>query len=182
MPTYCYMAGGVDPPAPLRLLKLDLDGFSQAEPKLTRIQPPTLPLLLVMLPRDDILRMFWEIEGNPKDHTNLSPEEHIVVQHFKENHSRSESGRFIVPLPKILKASNWVNRGHKHQKVPLRSLYAFQEFATVMNEYFELEHAEPVPPNDLRKPPSETFHLMPCARSIVPRLSLMHLPSPQTAQ
>jgi hypothetical protein len=33
-----------------------------------------------------------------------------------------------------------------------RSLYAkgqFQEFATVVNEYFDLEHAESVPPNDL---------------------------------
>lgn len=46
------MAGGVDHLAPLLLLKLDLDRFSQAEPKLAHIQPAaaTLPLLLITLP------------------------------------------------------------------------------------------------------------------------------------
>ena len=114
---------------------------------------------------DDILRMFWEIEENPKDHVNHSPEERIVMRHFEENHSRSETGRFIVPLPKNPHCkqlgesrSQAVRRFHSLE----RSLYAkgqFHEFATVMSEYFELGHAEPIPPVDLGKPPSETFYL-----------------------
>ena len=114
---------------------------------------------------DDILRMFWEIEENLKDQINLSPEERMVVQHFKENHSRSESGRFIVPLPKTPQSKQLgesrpqaVRRFHSLE----RSLYAkgqFQEFATVMNEYFDLEQAEPVSQDDLQKPPRETFYL-----------------------
>ena len=112
---------------------------------------------------DDILRMFWEIEENPKDQMNLSPEERMVVQHFKENHFRSESGRFIVSLPKNPQSKQLgesrpqaVRRFHSLE----RSLYAkgqFQEFATVMNEYFDLEHAEPVSQDDLQRPPRETY-------------------------
>ena len=49
---------------------------------------------------NDLMRKFWEIEECPKDQSYLTPEEQLVVQHFKDNHSRSEDGRFIVPLPK----------------------------------------------------------------------------------
>ena len=114
---------------------------------------------------DDILRMFWEIEENPKDHVNLTPEERTVVRHFKESHSRSEAGRFIVPLPKNAQCeqlgesrSQAVRRFYSLE----RTLYAkrrFQEFASVMNEYFELKHAEPVPPSEPGKPHSEVFYL-----------------------
>ena len=43
-----------------------------------------------------------------------------------------------------------------------RSLYTkgrFKEFAAVVNEYFDLKHAEQVPPADLGKPHNETFYL-----------------------
>ena len=49
---------------------------------------------------NEILRMFWEIEENPKDFSNLFTEELLVVCHFKETFSHSETGRFIIPLPK----------------------------------------------------------------------------------
>ena len=49
---------------------------------------------------DDLLRKFWEIEESPKGPSNLSPDERFVVQHFKDTHTRSDEGRFIVPLPK----------------------------------------------------------------------------------
>ena len=73
-----------------------------------RCEPPGTPTALETVPShhtavtssDDLLRMFWEIEENPKDCMNLSTEEHSVVRQFKETHSRSEAGRFIVPLPK----------------------------------------------------------------------------------
>ena len=45
---------------------------------------------------DDLIRKFWETEENPKHQSNLSAEERSVVQHFKETHSRSETGRFVV--------------------------------------------------------------------------------------
>ena len=49
---------------------------------------------------DDILRKFWEVEENPKDGSALSSEERTVVQHFRDNHTRNDTGRFVVPLPK----------------------------------------------------------------------------------
>ena len=53
---------------------------------------------------DDILRKFWKIEEQPLTQPALSPEERVVVQHFHAEHSRTSSGRFIVPLPKKLDA------------------------------------------------------------------------------
>ena len=49
---------------------------------------------------DDILRKFWEIEESPRDNSNLSPEERIVVSHFTNSHFRTKEGRFVVPLPR----------------------------------------------------------------------------------
>ena len=53
-----------------------------------------------VLTGDDILRKFWEIEEQPLSQPALSPEERIVVQHFGAEHSRTSSGRFVVPLPR----------------------------------------------------------------------------------
>ena len=114
---------------------------------------------------DDILQMFWEVEENPRDDVNLSPEERTIVHHFEGNHTRSETGRFIVQLPKNPQSkqlgesrSSAVRRFHSLE----RSLYTkgrFKEFAAVVNEYFDLKHAEQVPPADLGKPHNETFYL-----------------------
>ena len=49
---------------------------------------------------DDILCKFWEMEEPPRSDSALSLEERSVVQHFKDNHSHTPEGRFIVPLPK----------------------------------------------------------------------------------
>ena len=49
---------------------------------------------------DNILGQFWEIEETPRDNCNLSPQERSVMHHFSETHTRTESGRFVVPLPK----------------------------------------------------------------------------------
>ena len=49
---------------------------------------------------DDLVRKFWGIEEGPGSKIDSSPEEQAVVSHFKENHRRNESGRFIVPLPR----------------------------------------------------------------------------------
>ena len=50
--------------------------------------------------KDDTLRKFWEIEEAPISEVALSLEERGVLNHFKTNHSRTEGGRFVVPLPK----------------------------------------------------------------------------------
>ena len=51
---------------------------------------------------DDVLHKFWEIKEKPMSDSTLSLEECTVVHHFQDNHSRTESGRLVVPLPKKL--------------------------------------------------------------------------------
>lgn len=46
---------------------------------------------------DDVLRKFSE---KPLSDSTLSLEERTVVHHFRDNHSRTDSGKFVVPLPK----------------------------------------------------------------------------------
>ena len=101
---------------------------------------------------DDLLRKFWEIEECPKDQSYLNPEERLVVQHFKDNHSQSEDGCFIVLLPKKPHAKSLGESTSQAVKRFLsleRSLYAKEQFDSVMNEYFEKGHAELVPLDDL---------------------------------
>ncbi len=114
---------------------------------------------------DDLLRKFWEIEEGPGSEIDSSPEEQAVVSHFKENHRRNESGRFIVPLPR---RSNAPILGESRSQAVRRllslerSLYSKDEFSTfndVIQEYFDLGHAESVPVTDLEKSEKEVFYL-----------------------
>ena len=114
---------------------------------------------------DDLLRQFWEIEENPKHESNLSPEERFVVQHFDKGHYRAADGRFVVPLPKKPRAPTLgESRSHAVRRFLSleRSLHAkgeFKAFDAVIQEYFELKHAEPVPTTDLDKPQHSVFYL-----------------------
>ena len=114
---------------------------------------------------DDLLRKFWEIEESPKGLSNLSPDERLVVQHFKDTHTCSDEGRFIVPLPKRPQSKSLGELRSQAVKRFLSlecSLYSkgqFQEFSTVIEEYFKMNHAKLVPVADLQKPLKETFYL-----------------------
>ncbi len=114
---------------------------------------------------DDILRKFWEIEESPRDNSNLSPEERIVVSHFTNSHSRTKEGRFVVPLPRNPRAKPL---GESRQQAvrrflslerSLHSKKQFPEFSAVMEEYMQMDHAELVPVADLQKTSKETFYL-----------------------
>ena len=114
---------------------------------------------------DDLLRKFWETEENPKDPSNLSPDERSIVQHFKDTHTRSKEGRFIVPLPKkpqskpLGESRSQAVRRFLSLERSLHSKGQFQEFSTVTEEYFKMKHAKLVPVADLQKYPKEVFYL-----------------------
>ena len=114
---------------------------------------------------DDLLRRFWEVEENMKCEPNLLPEERSVLQHFEKNHCRAIDGRFIVSLLKKPHAPLLgESRTHAVQRfLPLeRSLRSSDEFGTfdsVIQEYFDMKHAEPVPKADLEKTPQDVFYL-----------------------
>ena len=112
---------------------------------------------------DDLLRKFWEIEEKQMSVSPLSPEEKPVVEHFKQNYRRSDTGRFVVPLPKKPQAkligesrTQAVSRFIFLER-SLHSKNQFQEFSDVIEEYFEMQHAEPVV--DLQKSCNQVFYL-----------------------
>ena len=115
---------------------------------------------------NDTLRRFWEIE-EPPNRTNgqISQKERSAVQHFKCHYTRLKDGQFVVPLPKD---SNDLKIGESRSRVvrrfislerSLRRKNRFSELDDVIREYFDLQHAEPVPSADLYKPPDEVFYL-----------------------
>ena len=92
-------------------------------------------------------------------------EERTAVHHFRGNHSRTDSGRFVVPLPKKLNTkpigesrSQAVRRFLSLER-SLRAKNQFNDFESVMLEYLDMGHAEPVPPADMEKPQHQVFYL-----------------------
>ena len=114
---------------------------------------------------DDLLRRFWEIEEETKHKLILSPEEKSVVKHFEESHRRTPAGRFIVPLPKkpnpppLGESRSQAVRRFLSLERSLRSKCEFDAFNSVIQEYFDLKHAEPVPDTDRDKPVQQVFYL-----------------------
>ena len=73
--------------------------------------------------------------------------------------------RMVVPLPKnpsskpLGETRSTAVRRFLSLERSLHSKNQFFEFAAVMNEYVDLNHAELVPAAVLKKPPQETFYL-----------------------
>ena len=119
----------------------------------------------LLISGDDVLCKFWEIEEKPLSDSTLSLEERTVVHHFGENHSRTDSGRFVVPLPKksdtkpIEESRSQAVRRFLSLERSVRAKNQFGEFGSVMKEYLDMGHAEPVPPTDVEKPQHQVFYL-----------------------
>ena len=114
---------------------------------------------------DELLRKFWEVEETPLSGSNLTPEEKKVVQHFSDNHSRRPNGRFVVPLPRkeddkqLGESRSLALRRFLSLERSLRFKGQSMKFGEVIQEYFDLGHAEIVPPEDLSKSTSQVFYL-----------------------
>ena len=155
---YCCMAGRLDHQEHQLPSKLYLDGYSQT---LSR------SLYHVSSHSGCNWRRFatelWEIEENAKYESCFSSEERFIVQHFEENHGRAPDGKFIVPLLKWPCAPPLgESRSHAIQRFSSleHSLHAqgvFEAFDSVIREYFDLEHAEPVPSTDLEASSNHVF-------------------------
>ena len=114
---------------------------------------------------DDLLHEFWEVEELNAKRSVLTAEEQFVVNHFNRHHCRDSIGRFIVPLPRKPNAkplgesrSSAVYRFSCLER-SLRRKKQFDAFKDVIEEYFDMSHAEPVPTVDLSKQQCEVFYL-----------------------
>lgn len=114
---------------------------------------------------DDSLKKFWEVEEPPGSVASWSLEKQEVVEHFKQHHYQNSEGQYVVPL---LKHTNVKPLGESRSQAVRRFMYLEQSlrrknqhepFASVMQEYFNLGHAEPVSKKDLDKPESDLFYL-----------------------
>ena len=114
---------------------------------------------------DELLKKFWEIENPYLQDPTLSVNERKVMDHVKENHHRDTEGRFIVPLPLNPYATPLGEsraRAIRRFKILEQSLYAkaqFKEFASCIQKYFELGHAELVPGTELQKPYQVMYYM-----------------------
>ena len=95
----------------------------------------------------------------------LSLEERTVVHHFQDHDSRTDSGRFVVLLPKkfdakpIGESRSQAVRRFLSMECSLQSKNQFAEFEAVMKEYINMGRVEPVPLSDLEKPQYQIFYL-----------------------
>ena len=87
------------------------------------------------------------------------------MSHFEENHRRTNDGRFVVPLPKKPDPQSF---GESRSQAVIRFLSLehslqsknkFSTFNSVMQEYFDLCHAKPVPAADLERSEEDVFYL-----------------------
>ena len=114
---------------------------------------------------DEVLHKFWEKEADSLESPPLSPEEKLVMNHFQNNHYRDETKRFIVPLPKkeglepLGESRGMAVRRFLSLEKSLWSKGQFEEFAKVVQKYFNVGHTEPVPVQQLVKPCEEVLYL-----------------------
>ncbi len=77
------------------------------------------------------------------------------MKYFETEHIRSKSGRFIVPLPKkpdakpLGESRMQAVRRYTQFERSLHYKGLFPEVKAVIDEYFDMGHAEPVPESDL---------------------------------
>ena len=106
---------------------------------------------------EETLRKFWEIEDVPNSELSQTPEEKLLVKHFVENHSRAEDGSFVPKNTQAIPFGDSKTQARRRFLSLERSLHAkgtFPAFQAVMNEYFDLKHAERVPQPDINTSPA----------------------------
>ena len=87
------------------------------------------------------------------------------MQHFETNHYRNESGRFVMPLPRkpytkpLGELRSQAVRRFLSLEHSLCCKGQFADFNAVMQEYFDLKHAESVLAIDLNRSPENVFYL-----------------------
>ena len=114
---------------------------------------------------DDLPRKFWEMEDCNFQKPSMPVDKKSIVKNFEGTHTRVESSRFIVPLPRKAIVTPL---GESHSKAAKRFLNLERSFAAkgsssklteAMHEYFEMWHSESVPVGDLGKDCKDVYYL-----------------------
>ena len=114
----------------------------------------------------DALVRFWESEEPSKPASLLSPEESKVQEHYESTHMFIPSaGRYMVTLPKkeqdlTLGESRRqaVKRFHSNERSLLHK-GNWDKFQAVIQEYLDLNHAQPVTAQEMETPVKDCYYL-----------------------
>ena len=116
-------------------------------------------------PGDHILQAFWEIEEVETPGSHLSLDDQLVLQHYKQTTIKTQDELYQVQLPR---KSAPPELGESREQAKHRLLATeksltrrgiWNEFREVIDDYFNLGHAETVPTADLEKPTKEVFYI-----------------------
>ena len=114
---------------------------------------------------DQLLQRFWEMQDLSEEKTAVTSDEQQAMDHFVQNTTRNDDGRYCVCLPQhesppILGQSlkNALRRYIANEQ-SLKKQGRLNTFNAVVEEYLTLGHAELVPSEDLTKSPSESYYL-----------------------
>ena len=97
----------------------------------------------------------------------MSPEERSVTQFFETHHSRTDSGNFVIPLPRrqgagpLGESPPQAVRRFLSLERTLHTKRQFKELDLVVKEYFDMGHTEQVPVADMRERSDNTVFYLP---------------------
>ena len=114
----------------------------------------------------DALVRFWESEEPAKPANAFTPEEIKVQNHYDSSHMFIPSvGRYMVTLPKKEpdltlgeSRSQAVKRFHSNERSLLHK-GSWEKFQTVIQEYLDLKHAQPVTAQEMETPVKDCYYL-----------------------
>ena len=127
--------------------------------------PQVLRVASVEEKADTIIQCLWKTEDLPAAASPLTAEETAAVDHFKETVKREADGRYVVSLPRksptpVLGESRQVAlRRFNANKHSLECKGTWDAFKTSVQEYMDLDHAESVPPAELKTSPGKNYYL-----------------------
>ena len=131
----------------------------------SKCSSPSMTCCVTTTTNDDLLRRFWEVENVDPQQKALTVEERIVMDHFRANYSRDDTGRFVVSLPR---KPNVIPLGESRSLAVKRFLSVerslkmngrVKEFHDAVQEYVDMNHAEPVPTSVSIKPEEEIYYM-----------------------
>ncbi len=105
---------------------------------------------------DKFLSAFWKVEEPPAN---------LTLDHFVRTHSRTDERRYVVCLPKksislsLGCSRDQVVKRFRPNQHSLDKKGSYSDFTKALKEYEEMDHGEPVPPEDLCKSESDMYYL-----------------------
>ena len=109
------------------------------------------------------VKQFWELE-EPPPASKLSPDEEKAVEHFSTTHTHQSDGRYVVALPRknnfqLGSSREQALRRYLSTERTLKRKGVWDDYSNNIQEYFQLGHAEAVPPEDLTRPENQCFYM-----------------------